>query len=44
METLNSKDLVDLWELKDNLGKFQIDYVVYLDLFILSIYGAHGLE
>jgi hypothetical protein len=39
METLNSRDLVDLWESRDNRGKFHINYNVCLDLSILSIYG-----
>jgi len=39
METLNSRDLVDLWESRDDCGKLHINYSVCLDLFILSIYG-----
>jgi hypothetical protein len=35
METLNSRDLVDLWESRNDHGKLHI----YLDLSILSIYG-----
>jgi hypothetical protein len=40
METLNPKDLIDLWELWDNCGKLHIDYSVCVDLSTLSIYGA----
>jgi hypothetical protein len=40
METLNSKDPVDLWESRDDHGKLHIGYVVCLDLSIFSIYGA----
>jgi hypothetical protein len=39
METLNSRDLVDLWESQNDHGKLHINYSVYLDLSILSIYG-----
>jgi hypothetical protein len=42
METLNSKNLVDLWEPKDNLGKLHIGYGVCLDPSTFSIYGAQG--
>jgi hypothetical protein len=44
METLNSGDLVDLWESQDDRGKLHINYNVYLNPVTFSIYGAHGLE
>jgi hypothetical protein len=44
METLNFKDLVDLWESRDDHGKLHIGYNVWLNPFTLSIYGAQGLE
>jgi hypothetical protein len=40
METLNSENLVDLWESWDDRGKLHVGYSVYVNMFILSIYGA----
>jgi hypothetical protein len=44
METLNSKNLVDLWESKDDPEKCHIDYGVCLNPSILSISRTQGLE
>jgi hypothetical protein len=44
METLNSEDLVDLWESWDDHGKLHIDYDVCVNMFTLFIYGAQGSE
>jgi len=44
METLNFRNLVDLWESWDDLGKLHIGYGVCLYPSTLSIYGAQGLE
>jgi hypothetical protein len=40
MEILNSGDLVDLWELRDNPKKLHIGYGVCLDLLTLFISRA----
>ncbi len=40
METLNSRNQNDLWELKDDLEKLHISYGVCLDSLTFSIYGA----
>ncbi len=40
METLNAKDLVDLWESWNDCQKLHIGYDVCVDTFTLSIYGA----
>jgi hypothetical protein len=39
METLNSKDLVDLWESWNDRGKLHVGYIVCVDMSILSIMG-----
>jgi hypothetical protein len=44
METLNSRNPVDLWESWDNCGKLHIEYDVCFNPSILSIYQAQGLE
>ncbi len=44
METLNSGDLVNMWESWDDHGKLHISYDVCVDLSTLSIYGAQGLK
>jgi hypothetical protein len=39
-ETLNFEDLINLWESLDDHGKLHISYDVYVNTYILSIYGA----
>ncbi len=41
METLNSKDLVNLWESWDEPKKLHIDYGIYVGT-STPIYGAQG--
>ncbi len=40
METLNSRDLVDLWKSWDDYGEIHIGYGVCVDPSILFIYGV----
>jgi hypothetical protein len=40
METLNSRNLVDLWESWDDCEKLHIGYNVCVGMPTLSIYGA----
>jgi len=40
METLNFENPVDLWESWDDRGKLHVSYSVYVNMIILSIYGA----
>jgi hypothetical protein len=42
METLNARDLVDLWESWNDRGKLHINYGVCVDMSTISIYGAKG--
>jgi hypothetical protein len=44
METLNVKDLVDLWESWNNCGKLHIGYGVCVDMSTFFMYGAQGSE
>jgi hypothetical protein len=44
METLNSKNPVNLWESWDEPRKLHVGYNVYVDTSTPSIYGAQGLE
>jgi hypothetical protein len=44
METLNSRDPIDLWESWDNGGKLHINYDVCVNTSIFSIYGVQRLE
>jgi hypothetical protein len=40
METLNFGDPIDLWESRDDRGRFHIGYGIFLDPSIFFIYGA----
>jgi hypothetical protein len=44
METLNGKNLIDLWESWNDRGKLHIDYNFCVDMSIISMYGAYRLE
>jgi hypothetical protein len=44
METLNSRNPIDLWESEDNHKKLHISYNVCLDPSTLSIYRTQGPE